>query len=188
MLEMDSSACSRVIFNFTFKCRSEVARKMCSREDAADSSASTAAITSSFLARAKAAMGTVRISLATWRTASRSPREEMGNPASITSTFSAASWCATRIFSAVFMEKPGDCSPSRRVVSKMRTTSMETPLSSYADPCLTVKFIFILLLITLPYTKDQHFPGVSLLRTRREALRGFRRIAGLFDGGQGGQL
>src|SRR5271163_1349851 len=86
------------------------------------------------------------------------------------------------------MEKPGDCSPSRSVVSKMRTTSMETPLASYADPPPAVKFIFILLLITLPYTKDWHFPGVSLLRARREALRGFRRTAGLFDGGQGGQL
>jgi hypothetical protein len=32
-----------------------------------------------------------------------------------------------RIFSAVFMENPGDCSPSRRVVSKMRTESMESP-------------------------------------------------------------
>ena len=51
----------------------------------------------------------------------------MGNPASITSTFSAASCRARRIFSSVFIEKPGDCSPSRSVVSKMRTTSIEVP-------------------------------------------------------------
>ncbi len=35
-------------------------------------------------------MGTVRISCATLRTASRSPREEIGKPASITSTLRAA--------------------------------------------------------------------------------------------------
>jgi hypothetical protein len=27
----------------------------------------------------------------------------------------------------VFIENPGDCSPSRSVVSKMRTTSMDVP-------------------------------------------------------------
>ena len=61
--------------------------------------------------------------------------------------------CAMRIFSSVFMEKPGDCSPSRSVVSKMRTTSMGLclPLSN-ADVAPVVQFIFVLLLIILPYT------------------------------------
>ena len=61
----------------------------------------------------------------TWReiasTASKSPGEVIGKPASITSTPSRASCCAISTFSAVLSEMPGDCSPSRRVVSKMWT-------------------------------------------------------------------
>ena len=45
-----------------------------------------AALTSSFFARARAAMGTERTSRATMRTASRSPRDAIGKPASMTST------------------------------------------------------------------------------------------------------
>ena len=37
----------------------------------------------------------------------------------MTSTFRRRSWRATTSFSSVFMEAPGDCSPSRSVVSKM---------------------------------------------------------------------
>ena len=54
-------------------------------------------------------------------TASKSPGEVIGNPASITSTPSRASCCAISTFSCVFSEMPGDCSPSRRVVSKIST-------------------------------------------------------------------
>ena len=54
-------------------------------------------------------------------TASKSPGEVIGNPASITSTPSRASCWAISTFSPVFSEMPGDCSPSRRVVSKMWT-------------------------------------------------------------------
>ena len=54
-------------------------------------------------------------------TASKSPGEAIGKPASMTSTFSRASWWAISSFSAVLSEMPGDCSPSRRVVSKIRT-------------------------------------------------------------------
>ena len=56
-------------------------------------------------------------------TASKSPGDVIGKPASITSTPSRASWCAISTFSCVFREMPGDCSPSRRVVSKMWTRS-----------------------------------------------------------------
>ena len=63
----------------------------------------------------------------TWRaiawTASKSPGEAIGKPASMTSTPSRASWWAISSFSVVFSEMPGDCSPSRRVVSKMKTRS-----------------------------------------------------------------
>ena len=55
------------------------------------------------------------------RTASKSPAEAMGNPASMISTPSAASARATSSFSAMFMLAPGDCSPSRNVVSKILT-------------------------------------------------------------------
>ncbi len=41
----------------------------------------------------------------------------------MTSTPNAASASAMRSFSARFIEKPGDCSPSRSVVSKMMTRS-----------------------------------------------------------------
>jgi hypothetical protein len=48
------------------------------------------------------------------------------------STFSSASAFATRSFSGCVMLQPGDCSPSRNVVSKINTRSacevvMETP-------------------------------------------------------------
>ena len=54
-------------------------------------------------------------------TASKSPGEEIGKPASIMSTPSRASWCAISSFSCLLSEIPGDCSPSRRVVSKILT-------------------------------------------------------------------
>ena len=56
-------------------------------------------------------------------TASKSPGEVIGKPASITSTPRRASCWAISTFSCVFSEIPGDCSPSRSVVSKMWTRS-----------------------------------------------------------------
>ena len=53
------------------------------------------------------------------RTASKSPTEAIGKPASSTSTPNCCSAWATSIFSWRFMLAPGDCSPSRSVVSKM---------------------------------------------------------------------
>src|SRR5918997_911205 len=55
---------------------------------------------------------------------SKSPWEVMGNPASITSTFRRASWRAISTFSSTDKEMPGDCSPSRKVVSKISTRRM----------------------------------------------------------------
>ncbi len=64
----------------------------------------------------------------TWRaivcTASKSPGLAMGKPASMMSTPSRASCWAISSFSLAFSEMPGDCSPSRRVVSKICTRSM----------------------------------------------------------------
>src|SRR5690606_13504350 len=47
------------------------------------------------------------------------PSEAMAKPASITSTPICSRTSAMRSFSATVIEAPGDCSPSRRVVSKM---------------------------------------------------------------------
>ena len=54
-------------------------------------------------------------------TASKSPGEVIGKPASITSTPRRASCWAISSFSCVLSEIPGDCSPSRSVVSKIST-------------------------------------------------------------------
>src|SRR3954470_7147064 len=50
--------------------------------------------------------------------------DEAAKPASITSTFSAASARAMRNLASGSIEKPGACSPSRKVVSKMITWSV----------------------------------------------------------------
>ncbi len=71
--------------------------------------------------RARAAIETPFASRAIRRTASKSPGEAAGKPASMTSTFSRTSWRATSSFSAAVSPAPGACSPSRRVVSKIRT-------------------------------------------------------------------
>ena len=57
------------------------------------------------------------------RTASKSPLDAIGNPASITSTPISSRTSEMRSFSWRFIDAPGDCSPSRRVVSKMKTRS-----------------------------------------------------------------
>src|SRR4051794_26968498 len=53
--------------------------------------------------------------------AAKSPSEAMANPASMISTPKSSSACAMVSFSWVVMLQPGDCSPSRRVVSKNAT-------------------------------------------------------------------
>ena len=74
-------------------------------------------------ARASPATATPRVRRAISLTAMRSPGEAAGKPASIMSTFSRTSCSATCIFSSVVIVAPGDCSPSRNVVSKIRITS-----------------------------------------------------------------
>ena len=51
----------------------------------------------------------------------KSPGLDIGNPASITSTPKASSCFATSIFSTVLSWHPGTCSPSRRVVSNIKS-------------------------------------------------------------------
>ena len=96
-----------------------------------------------FLARAKPAIpiglrwAQVRVHFPTsleLPTASKSPGEEIGKPASHTSTPRSARFCAIFSFSLTFKAAPGDCSPSRSVVSKIRSLSvlslLPTALSS----------------------------------------------------------
>ena len=82
-----------------------------------------AASMSCALARASPQMTGPCTSRAIAWTASKSPGEEIGKPASMMSTPSRASWCAISSFSCLFSEMPGDCSPSRSVVSKILTRS-----------------------------------------------------------------
>ena len=101
------------------------------RGRSASRTASQAASMSAACARARPATiggatgpsptGSTTVRAIVW-TASKSPGEVIGKPASITSTPSRASCWAISSFSAVFSEMPGDCSPSRRVVSKIRTS------------------------------------------------------------------
>src|SRR5436190_6885140 len=92
------------------------------RNRSAPLSASPARSMSPGTTRASAAMtGPFTVS-AISRTASNSPSLETGKPASMMSTFSRASCSAISTFSARVRAMPGACSPSRSVVSKMRTS------------------------------------------------------------------
>ena len=66
-------------------------------------------------------------------TASKSPFEAIGKPASMMSTPIASSSSATSSFSSSVMVAPGHCSPSRRVVSKIRTRSLLEPVTGVAS-------------------------------------------------------
>src|SRR3954452_25336389 len=73
-------------------------------------------------------------------TASKSPGEAIGKPASMMSTPRRASWWAISSFSCLFSEMPGDCSPSRRVVSKTRTRSFSS-LTAGSAMSFSVPFV-----------------------------------------------
>ena len=94
-------------------------------------SASAARAMSRSFARDSEQMVESLMALAMACTASKSPLELAAKPASITSTRSRSSWRAMRSFSSLVMDAPGDCSPSRSVVSKMISWSaMWIPLVS----------------------------------------------------------
>ncbi len=107
----------------------EVARKVWMRGRSAAARASAAASMSFSTARASAAI----VGPFTWPAMSLHPSnwcgEEMGKPASITSTPSRASCTAISSFCSTLIDAPGDCSPSRSVVSKMNTRSTGVLLS-----------------------------------------------------------
>src|SRR6267142_2096239 len=98
------------------------------RADFAFFSASIPRWMSRSLARHRPATVESLITPATACTASKSPFEAAGKPASITSTRILSSCRAMRSFSSLVIEAPGLCSPSRMVVSNMINLSFMVPL------------------------------------------------------------
>ena len=93
----------------------------CKRLRSASFNASIAFCTSFSLARANAQIVAPLTSRAIVCTASKSPGDAAGKPASITSMPRRARPFAISTFSGVCNATPGVCSPSRRVVSKKYT-------------------------------------------------------------------
>ncbi len=110
--------------SFFSMCSSLVAMKVWMRARFAPLSASAERSMSRSLARASEQTVESLMWSAIDLTASKSPLELAAKPASITSTRSRSSWRAMRSFSSLVMEAPGDCSPSRKVVSKMMSLSV----------------------------------------------------------------
>ena len=109
--------------SFFSMCSAEVAMKVWIRALFAPFRASAARAMSRSLARDSEQIVESLMALAICCTASKSPFELAAKPASITSTFRRSSWRAIRSFSSLVMDAPGDCSPSRKVVSKMISLS-----------------------------------------------------------------
>ena len=106
------------------------------RQRSAPPSASAARVMSPGTTRASAAITGPFTLDAISLTASNSPSLETGKPASITSTSRRASCSAISTFSARVSAIPGACSPSRSVVSKIRTTSGSLPFAIGHHPLL----------------------------------------------------
>ena len=107
-----------------------VAMNVWIRGRAASRTAFQAASMSCLPVRASPQMTGPSTSLAIACTDSKSPGEVIGKPASITSTPSRASWWAISSFSCLLSDIPGDCSPSRSVVSKIRTRLLSSRLAA----------------------------------------------------------
>ncbi len=137
-----STHSSRSMRSLCFRWMSLVARKVWMRWRGADLTASWARLMSASLARASPAITIGRpsrrpsvrgpTSSAMRRTASKSPGEAMGKPASQMSTPRRDSCRAISSFSSTLSVAPGDCSPSRRVVSKINTVSALSVISRLA--------------------------------------------------------
>src|SRR3954452_22110267 len=125
---------SRVDCSWYLMWMSDVEMNVWTRGRWASRTASAARSMSGAWARARPAMTGPSTSRAIACTAWKSPGEAIGNPASMTLTPRRASWWAISTFSAGFSEIPGDCSPSRSVVSKMMTRSLiSAPVVSFCS-------------------------------------------------------
>src|SRR3954468_8604389 len=171
-----------------------VAMKVWMRGRGALSRARAARSMSPGLQRASAATVTPLNSLATLPTASKSPSEAIGKPASSTSTPRSTSCFAIRSFSATVMLQPHDCSPSRRVVSKTNTRSevdMGRRTSSFKVVgsvaagirfhefimlCVTMRFAYA---ISVAYREATHHMDLHVLQVFRAVAteKSFSRAA-----------
>ena len=115
---------SSVMRSFFFMWIGDVAMKTWMRGRSACRTASHARSTSLKPVRDRPAIVDPRTPLAMASTASKSPWLAIGNPASMMSVPRRASCSAISSFSPTSSEMPGDCSPSRSVVSKIRTWSI----------------------------------------------------------------
>ena len=119
MARVSASTSSGVFLIWYCMCTGLVLMNVWMRGTSATFTASQQTRMSSSMARARPAMRGPLTSVAIALTASKSSGEAIGNPASMMSTRSLASWCAISSFSALFKVAPGACSPSRSVVSKI---------------------------------------------------------------------
>src|ERR1017187_2548347 len=115
--------------------------------------------TSGVQQRASAATCAQGNSRLTASTAWKSPSLAMGKPASRMSTPSSTSFRAIFSFSGTVMLQPGDCSPSRRVVSKMYTRSLTRALSPFG--VRFSKFIMLAVHISKCYSQSSHGSSLS---------------------------
>ena len=116
-----SMTCCGFIFSLCSMWMGLVAMKVWMRFFGAGETASPALRTSFSTARANEQTVDLVMILAIALTDSKSPGLAAAKPASITSTPIFSNWRAMRIFSSLVMDAPGDCSPSRMVVSKIIT-------------------------------------------------------------------
>lgn len=142
ILEAVSRHCARVMFSLCSRWMSDDARKVCIRWSGAWCTASWQRAMSFLLARARPAIrivcefGLQSVSVpadsATRLTASKSPCEAIGKPASQMSTPSRASCLPISTFSSAVSVAPGDCSPSRSVVSNIQSFSLTSTAAAAA--------------------------------------------------------
>ena len=123
MAAASATTWARVFWSWCASCMSLAFTNTWIRRRRAWRSASPAAATSLGTARASAQIVAPRTFAATSATAAPSSGELTGKPASITSTPSAARSEAISSLSCAEKQTPAVCSPSRSVVSKIRTRS-----------------------------------------------------------------
>jgi hypothetical protein len=126
-----SSTCALLMPSLCSRCSGLVERNRWMRERRAFSSARAVVSTSPGRQRERPHTVVSTSVRAISATAAKSSGEACGKPASSTSTPSDSSACAMRSLARRSSEKPGACSPSRRVVSKMRTCAS----LGVASPC-----------------------------------------------------
>src|SRR5690606_12453301 len=108
------------------------------------------------------------------RTASKSPGEAAGKPASITSTRRAINESATSSFSSAVSVAPGDCSPSRSVVSNTITRGVVA--LTLMSPSLMRSHLSSGGFTTRTREPTRGYPCLRLLRGHGGVTRGLARL------------